>query len=191
MAMLVLPYPEARRYTVPEVLDFPPDGNRYEVVEGELLVTPSPRYRHQVIVGRLAARLRDYLNPLGHADAVLTSPADITWGKSPRDADDLVQPDVFVLDSRDRPVEWLDVTRLVLAAEVISPGSTHADRVVKRKTYQRHGVETYWVVDPDAKLVEVWQPHDDRPIIVTDVLPWTFGESGAELRVPLAELFAA
>lgn len=170
MAMPVLPYPDARRHTVAEVLGFPPDGNRYEVVEGELLVTPSPRYRHQLIVGRLAAALRDYLKPLGHADAVLTSPADITWGKSPREADDLVQPDVFVVDPRDRPADWLDVTRLALAAEVISPGNTHADRVVKRKTYQRHEVGTYWVVDPDAELVEVWEPQDDRPLIVTDLL---------------------
>lgn len=141
-------------------------------------------------MGRLAAALRDYLRPLGHSDAVLTSPADITWGKNPREADDLVQPDVFVLDPRDRPTDWLDVTRLVLAAEVISPGNTHADRVVKRKTYQRHQVGTYWVVDPDAELIEVWEPHDDRPRIVTDVLTWNFGDSGAELRLPLSELFA-
>ena len=60
MAMPVLPFPEARRYTVAEVLDFPPDGNCYEVVEGALLVTPAPRYRHQVIVGRLVALLAKY-----------------------------------------------------------------------------------------------------------------------------------
>ena len=191
MAMPVLPFPEARRYTVAEVLDFPPDGNRYEVVEGALLVTPAPRYRHQVIVGRLVARLREYLSPMGYGDAVLTSPADITWGRSPRDADDLVQPDVFMLDPRDHPNEWLDVTRLALAVEVASPGSTHADRIDKRMTYQRHAVETYWVVDPDARLIKVWQPHDDRPLIVTDVLTWAYGQSGVELRVPLAELSSA
>ncbi len=63
--------------------------------------------------------------------------------------------------------------------------------MVKRKTYQRHEVGVYWVVDPDAALIEVWEPHDDRPRIVTDVLTWNFGDSGAELRLPLSELFAA
>ena len=190
MAMPVLPYPERRRYSVTEVLGFPSDGNRYEVVEGELLVTPAPQYRHQLIVMRLAAALREYLQPLGHADRVLTSPADITWGQPPAEAEDLVQPDVFVVDPRDRPATWLDITRLALAAEIISPSNARADRVVKRRTYQRHAVGTYWVVDPDAELVEEWQPHDARPLIVTDVLTWTLGEASTSLRVPLVELFA-
>jgi Uma2 family endonuclease len=51
--------------------------------------------------------------------------------------------------------EWLDMTRLLLVAEVVSPSSSRADRVVKRRAYQRHGVETYWVVDADAGLAEV------------------------------------
>lgn len=62
MAMPVVP--ESRRYSVAEVLEFPDDGNRYEVVQGELLVTPAPRTRHQVIVARLLHRLNDYLASL-------------------------------------------------------------------------------------------------------------------------------
>jgi Uma2 family endonuclease len=55
----------ARHYTVAEVLAFPPDGNRYEVVGGELLVTPAPRFRHQQTAARLFDALRAYLRPLG------------------------------------------------------------------------------------------------------------------------------
>ena len=188
MAMPVLP--EARRYTVAEVLEFPSDGNRYEVVQGELLVTPSPRSRHQLLITRLLRALLDYLKPLGLADSVLTSPADITWGVRPADAEDLVQPDVFVPDPGRWPAEWVDVARLELAVEVVSPSSTRADRVVKRKTYQRHGVRTYWIVDDDARLVEVWHPDDERPAIVTEVLTWHLRDDAPEFRLPLAELFA-
>lgn len=170
MAMPVIP--EARRYTVEEVLAFPADGNRYEVVQGELLVTPAPRGKHQFVAGRLYYALRTHLVSLGLQDTVLFSPADITFGVPPREADDLVQPDIFVVHPDEVTGEWLDMKRLLLVAEVVSPSSSRGDRVVKRKAYQRHGVETYWVVDADAGLVEVWHPEDERPAIVTDVLVW-------------------
>jgi Uma2 family endonuclease len=179
----------ARRYTVEEVLAFPDDGNRYEVVQGELLVSLSPRFAHQRVVARLLDLLRAYLQPMGLADCVLPAPADITWGKPPRDAEDLVQPDVFVVPPEQAAGEWLGVSHLLLAAEVVSPSTTRADRVVKRKTYQRHGVATYWVVDPDAALVEVWRPEDDRPTIVTDTLSWRWDDATPELHIALEELF--
>jgi Uma2 family endonuclease len=180
----------ARRYTVEEVLAFPDDGNRYEVVQGELLVSPSPRFAHQRVVARLHALLRAYLEPMGLADCVAFAPADITWGLPPREAEDLVQPDVFVVRPDQASGEWVGVSHLVLAIEVVSPSSTRADRVVKRKTYQRHGVATYWVVDPDASLVEVWRPDDERPVIVTDRLTWSWEGSPTPLEISLNDLFA-
>ena len=188
MAMPVVPEP--RRYSVAEVLEFPPDGNRYEVVAGELLVSPSPRGRHQLIVTRLMIALSDYLRPLGLADCLLTSPADITWGVPPEEAEDLVQPDVFVIEPGQQVRDWVDVKRLALAAEVSSPSTARGDRVKKRPTYQRHGVGTYWIVDADARLVEVWHPGDDRPAIVTDVLTWRMNQAAPEMRLALEVLFA-
>jgi Uma2 family endonuclease len=179
----------ARRYTVAEVLALPPDGNRYEVVDGELLVTPAPRFRHQQTANRLHQALAAYLKPLGLADCVLFAPADITWGVDPDEADQLVQPDIFVAPP-DQLGEWRHMGRLMLVAEIVSPSSGRADRVVKRKAYQRHGVPTYWVVDPDAALVEVWTPADDRPRIVTDMLTWRWDAEAPELRIALDGLFA-
>lgn len=188
MAMPVIP--ESRRYTVQEVLEFPNDGNRYEVVQGELLVSPSPRNRHQVLLARLFSRLQEYLRSVGLRDAVLFSPADITWGEHPRVAEDLVQPDLFVPDPEQNGREWIDISRLELAGEALSPSSLRADRVVKRKTYQRHGVRTYWVIDDDAKLVEVWHPEDERPEIVTETLTWRIQADSRELRIELKDLLA-
>jgi Uma2 family endonuclease len=180
----------ARRYTAAEVLAFPEDGNRYEVVQGELLVTPAPRLDHQLVISRLLRYLHNYLEPLGLSDLLLTAPADITWGVHPREADELVQPDIFVLHPDDAAREWLDVRQLALVIEVVSPSSTRGDRVVKRRAYQRHRVPAYWVVDPDAALVEVWSPHEDRPAIVTDAITWRWNDTTPEMRIVLADLFA-
>ncbi|MBK9978541.1 MAG: Uma2 family endonuclease [Gemmatimonadetes bacterium] len=82
-----------RYYTREEVLAFPDDGNRYELVHGELLVSPAPRTRHQRVVGRLHFALMRYVEAHS-AGEVLMSPADISWGGLP---DVLVQPDLFVV----------------------------------------------------------------------------------------------
>lgn len=182
--------PEPRRYTVAEVLEFPADGYRYEVVDGELLVSPSPAWRHQLLVSRLMVRLIEYLRSIGVTDSLITSPADITWGVHPNDAEDLVQPDVFVIQRRGTIHSWLDVSMLELAIEIVSPSSGRADRVVKRMTYQRHGVKTYWVVDPESRVVEVWTPDEDRPAIATETLTWCHSEAHADLVVSLKDLFA-
>jgi Uma2 family endonuclease len=101
-----------------------------------------------------------------------------------------VQPDVFVIEPGQQVRDWVDVERLALAAEVSSPSTARGDRVKKRPTYQRHGVRTYWIVDDDARLVEVWHPGDERPAIVTDVLTWRINQAAPEMRLAVEELFA-
>jgi Uma2 family endonuclease len=175
----------ARRYTVEEVLAFPSDGNRYEVVDGELLVTPAPRSRHQAVVSELHGRLYRYLEGCGPALRAALSPADIRWP-----GEVLVQPDVFVVPAESLAAQdWSGVQTLLLAIEVVSPGSSRHDRVTKRGVYQRHAVPTYWVVDPDARLVEVWHPEDARPEIVTDALRWRAQPDAPELEIPLRDVF--
>ena len=174
----------ARRYTVDEVLGFPSDGNRYELVHGELLVTPAPRKRHQLVVGRIHAQLFNYLTEHPGIAEVILSPADISW------ADDvLVQPDLFVVPTAEITEEWSSIQTLLLAVEVVSPSSARYDRIVKRRIYQEHGVSTYWIVDPDARVVEVWRSGDERPEIVTDVLRWRVAAGAGELEIELAEVF--
>src|SRR4051812_7801783 len=99
-------------YTPHMVRALPHDGNKYELVYGELLVTPAPRLWHQLLVSRLHEAVVTYLRtePIG---CVLTSPADISWGP-----DVLVQPDVFVVPlEQARTLEWTNVRDLLLVAE--------------------------------------------------------------------------
>ncbi|HEX5385692.1 MAG TPA: Uma2 family endonuclease [Gemmatimonadales bacterium] len=131
---LRLPY-----YTADMVRALPDDGNRYEVVHGELLVTPAPRRWHQAIVGRLVFALTQYV--LAHRlGGVFASPADVSWGP-----DVLVQPDVFVVPpvqgrARVRELEWSDISELLLVAEVLSRATSRYDRFIKRRRYQEAGV---------------------------------------------------
>jgi Uma2 family endonuclease len=162
----------------------PDDGNRYEVVYGELLVTPSPRPWHQVLVHRLSLALGKYLErePVG---SLLASPADISWGR-----DVLVQPDVFVVPLDEiRTLAWSRIRTLVLVAEVLSPSSSRADRFVKRLRYREAGVPLYWVVDGDERAVEVWTPADDFPAIERDRLIWQAPGASTPFELSLSNLF--
>ena len=172
-------------WTVDMLDTLPDDGKRYEIVEGELLVTPAPSYAHQRALGALYRRL--YAHLAGSADAeVIFSPADVRSG--PRTS---VQPDLFVVR---RPVSrephgWPGLEALLLAVEVTSPSSARADRTLKRRLYQQRGIAEYWIVDLDARLVERWRPGDDRPEIVERTLEWRVAGRDEALVIELEELF--
>lgn len=172
------------RWTAQMVRELPDDGNRYEVVHGQLLVTPSPGGPHQLVLARLYAAIRAYLEPLSLGDTVLFSPADISWGE-----DSLVQPDLFVFPPGEWTGEWRSIRTLLLAVEVLSPSSRRADRVIKRRAYQEQRVETYWIVDTDDELVDVWHPDDAAAQTVKDVVRWRVRPDLPELQIVLSKLF--
>ena len=174
-----------RQYTVEEVYAFPEDGNRYEVVHGELLVTPAPRLVHQGVVTRLVARLAEYLRPLDLERSLFVGPADIFWG------DDVwVQPDLLVVVPDEITTDWRTCKTLRLVVEVLSPSSVRGDRLVKRRAYQENGVATYWVVDAARRVVEVWHPGDEVPELVTDELRWRVSPDAPECSIPLGDVWA-
>ena len=171
----------ARHWTREEVLALPDDGNRYELVDGELLVSPAPRWRHQRAVGQLFLWIAQYLEDAHFPGTVLFSPADLDL-----DAGHLVQPDLFVVGEKGCAVrEWTDVHIPLLVAEVLSPSTARHDRVTKRRLYQRAGVPTCWIVDLDARLVEVWTPGADRPVIADQDITWQPDGEVPPLRIDL------
>jgi len=164
---------------------------RYECLYGELLVTPGPREPHQFTVTELVVRLANYVK-LQHLDAVVyLAPADVSWGRD----DVLVQPDVFVVP-RDmarearREDSWSPIRHLVLAVEVVSPSSRKTDRFKKRRLYQSQGVPCYWVVDPRARVVEVWTSDAHFPVVERERLVWHPEGADEPLVIALADLFA-
>jgi Uma2 family endonuclease len=171
-----------RVWTREEVLALPDDGNRYELVDGILLVSPSPRYLHQRAVGVLFRHLDAYLvaHPFGTA---MTSPADLDLRTS-----QVMQPDVFVLDGvGDR--EWKTVGVPLLVAEVLSPSYEEYDREIKRRRFQRSGVPIYWIVDVDHEVFEVWTPEATAARVISDHLEWKPKRRVPPLRIDLPEFF--
>jgi len=165
----------------------PDDGQRYEVVHNELLVTPAPRALHQIIVLRLIDALAVACGP-SSAYVRLCSPADISW-----DDDSLVQPDLFVVPRAEAAtLDWARMRTLLLVAEVLSPSTARQDREQKRRLYQEQGVGVLWIVDADARRVEVWTPEASFPTIETERLVWR-PDADAEplVTIALPELFAA
>ena len=155
-------------WTVDMVHALPDDGMRHEIIDGELFVTPAPSYDHQDTAFRLAQRLDSYLTThrVGH---VFMAPTDVIF-----DARTLVQPDVVVvpLKAGKRPRTHAEAGNPVLAIEIVSPGSARTDRVRKRELYQREGIPEYWIVDPDARVIERWRPEESRPEILVDRITW-------------------
>jgi Uma2 family endonuclease len=164
----------------------PDDGNRYEVLDGELFVTPAPSYRHQTVLARLYNVIHPYVerHSIGWTR---WSPADIEFSTKRR-----LQPDLFVIpnDGHGEPRSWHDVKQLLLAIEASSPTTARADHLEKRPIYQAHGVPEYWIVDDDSRLVERWRPNDERPEIVHDILQWKPVPESPALRIDLNQVFA-
>ena len=177
---------DALRWTADQVRGLPDDGRRYELVSGELIVTPAPRGLHQVVLLALLRRLDAHLVATG-AGHILWSPADISLGE-----DEVLQPDLFVYrTSTGRHLrDWSDISGLLLVIEVSAPSTARYDRTLKRRRYQRADVPEYWVVDADARLVERWRPDDSRPEILTDQLTWQPMPGVAALDLDLSALFA-
>ncbi|MBL8998330.1 MAG: Uma2 family endonuclease [Gemmatimonadetes bacterium] len=171
-------------HTAEMVRAIPDDGNRYELVHGELLVTPSPRPAHQRIVMALAVQLWQFCREHG-AGEVLSSPADISWG-----SDTLVQPDLFVVAPREAGGRtWSEIRALDLVVEVLSPSTAKQDRFQKRKLYQLQGVGTLWLVDAEAKQVEVWTPDAAFPRVETVRVTWAPPGRAVSLMIELNSIF--
>jgi Uma2 family endonuclease len=140
------------RYVYEDLLTMPDDGKRYELLDGDLLVSPSPNRRHQAVVRnlvRLLGRLQD--EGLGE---VYPAPFDVVF-----DRHTVVEPDViFVRAERLGIVTDRNVSGPPdLVVEVLSDSTREADLGRKLRAYGRHGVGEYWVVDPDADTIRVFR----------------------------------
>lgn len=176
-----MPASAPRKWTAEMWEELPDDSNRYEIIDGELVVTPAARDAHQAVLGEMHLLIGNYLHE--HPVArVLFSPADIRI-----DSRNLVQPDLFVIERHMRG--WRAMTSLLLAVEVLSPTTARLDRVRKRPLYQRFNVPEYWIVDADARVVERWRPADTRPEILEEFIEWRPSDSAPPLEIDLPALF--
>jgi Uma2 family endonuclease len=184
-----MPASVRRRWTRADVLGLmeatPFHWPRYEVVDGELLVTPAPGIDHQLAIGELFVLLKAYVEEMGIGH-VLFSPSDVELKRG-----GLVQPDLYVMSREEtiRARRANKARRLLLAVEVLSPGSERADRGRKRELYQAR-VPCYWLFDLEARHVEVWLPGRPRPTIAVDRLEWHPAGASRPFELDLRRYFA-
>ena len=141
------------KFTYEDFVDFPDDGKRHEIIDGEHHVTPSPNTKHQTVSLNLTVMVGAYLkdHPTGR---LFVAPFDVVFSNM-----DIVEPDLLYI-SRER----LDILTKQhvrgapdLVVEILSPGTRRVDEITKRKLYERCGVQEYWVVDPELDAIKVYR----------------------------------
>ena len=180
------------KLTYDDFVQFPDDGQRHELIDGEHYVTPSPNRKHQRVSGNIHLLIGAWLEerPVGQ---LFYAPFDVVFSRF-----DVVEPDLLYM-SNERAATVLTAANVQgtpeLVIEIGSPGTRKRDETIKRRLYERAGVSEYWVVDPELDVVRVYQREGEtfaRPVELSaeagDVLTTTL-LSGLEL--PLARVFRA
>jgi len=150
-AIVITPVVRKRRHTYADYLNTP-DEQRFELVEGELIMTPSPSTYHQWISKNIGFELESYVRDHG-VGRVFYAPYDVRLGD-----ENVLQPDVlFISTERVGIIGEKNVQGPPdLVVEVLSEGSGYRDLVTKKRLYAEFGVREYWIVDPGEKTVEVF-----------------------------------
>lgn len=145
------PLPVPRRYTYAQVCAELPETNQpCELWEGEIIMSPSPSFFHQEAALCFYRHLHDWVVPR-RLGKVTAAPIDMVLSEHC-----VTQPDVaFITQARLAIIERVLMGPADLVAEIVSLGSRHRDRIEKRDLYEQYGVQEYWMIDPEARSVEV------------------------------------
>jgi Uma2 family endonuclease len=144
--------------TYDEYCLLPDDGKRYQVIDGELFVSPAPRTTHQDIIVHLTVLLQTHVTA-HNLGKVYVAPTDVLLSLTT-----VVQPDIlFIRREHTGIITELNIQGPPdLCIEVLSPGTASVDRERKMAVYARYGVQEYWIVDPIFQTVSVYAREDDR-----------------------------
>lgn len=146
-----------RPLTYDDLKHMPEDRNRYEIINGELLVSPAPSLAHQLLSGRLFKTLSAHVDTHGLGQ-LLYAPVDVRLGPH-----DVVEPDLLFL-TRDHFDEYKSKGAIEgppdLVVEIISPSSASIDAIRKAALYARAGVPEYWLADPERRTFRMLSLRD-------------------------------
>ncbi|MFZ3090373.1 MAG: Uma2 family endonuclease [Nitrospirota bacterium] len=185
--------PEPLKLTCEDYLLLPED-RRYEIIDGELFMTPSPKTMHQRLIVKLFRIIDDFVRK-GELGEVFIAPYDVVLSKH-----DVVQPDIiFVSKERSGIITELNIQGSPdLVIEILSPSTKERDLVLKKKLYAAFGIKEYWIVDPENEKMTLLTlgkiGYEDQP---TPVSPLTKGgiKGGCKslllkgLKIDIAKLF--
>jgi len=127
------------------------DSKRYELIEGELYMVPSPSFYHQSVLGNLWDYLRTNTKKK-RLGIVLSTPIHVVLTEN-----DVVQPDILFISNENSGIVTEQNVKGApdLIVEILSSGTLERDKIVKKYLYEKHGVKEYWIVEPVGKFIEV------------------------------------
>jgi Uma2 family endonuclease len=139
--------------TYEDYLEFPDDGKRHEIIEGDHYMTPAPKTKHQRASANLASAMIFLVKQKG-LGLVLTAPCDVILSD-----ENVVQPDILFISEERAAIVTEDNIRGApdIVVEILSESTRKKDEVTKRKLYERFGVQEYWLVDPELELVKTYR----------------------------------
>jgi len=175
--------------TYEDYLQFPDDGKRHEIIEGDHYVTPAPKTKHQRISVNLSTAMSSFAKR-ENAGLVFTAPCDVILSD-----DNVVQPDLMFVSAARAAIVTEDNIQGApdLIVEILSASSRKKDEVTKRKLYERFGVQEYWVVDPELETVKIFKlaqqkfgravelSKESDDVLTTELLP--------SFRLSVSEIF--
>jgi len=172
-----------KRWTLEELDSLPDDGNTYELIHGELFVTPAPTFNHETIAARLSAILTPYVQR--HGLGLVYRPQAVI-----QLTDSQVEPDLQVRQPSSKPnSSWLEAPRPILVVELLSPSTQRRDRTFKRKFYLELGIGEYWIVDPESQTIISVAP-GRADVRHADQMTWQPAGATETLTFPVAPAFA-
>jgi Uma2 family endonuclease len=171
-----------RAWTLAELDRLPDDGNKYELLAGELFVTPAPSPAHEQLVSVLYGVLWPYVRAhgLGH---LYTPRAVVRTDESEVEPDLMVRPATPTL-----PKTWAEMPTPLLVVEILSRTTQRRDREQKRAFYLRIGVAEYWMVDRWSRCIHVVR-RDVEDVVAESVLDWTPAGAREALHIDVAAYF--
>lgn len=180
---MAVPVPtNAKVWTLEELHSLPDDGNKYELVHGELFVTPAPTVQHEEILARLTHILAPFVaaNELGH----VYHPRSVIRFQGSE-----VEPDLMVRQPHPEPdAGWASWPAPSLVVEVISPGTRRRDQEQKKMFYREAGVTEYWIVDPERRSITVVRDGKDDHV-ETERFEWRPPDQHGTLSIAVNQLF--
>ena len=175
------------KLSIDEFMELPNDGKRYEIIDGELLVTPAPIPRHQRVSRNLQTILILALQKTGQGE-VFDAPIDVVL-----DDHTVVEPDLlFIRTERLHIIGEKNIQGAPdLVVEILSPSTRRTDVLIKSATYAKFGVPSYWIADPDLDRLELYRLQGPAYALVATVSSPAVArpEELPGLEIPLAEVF--
>ena len=179
-----MPLPRENRYTLEDIFNLP-DGQRAELIDGQMYMMSPPSYKHQKLVMELSASIRDYIKSKGGPCEVLPAPFAVILNQ---DEDTYVEPDISVICDKEKISDRGCEGAPDMVIEIVSLSSRRMDYTTKNTLYSDAGVREYWIVDPAKERTTVYRYEEDAaPAFSTFDQPLAVGILDG-LQITIADL---